>query len=91
MKEFARAQPELFSFVVFVISSVACIVTGWILAVFIASRDCEPRSPSDPCDGPAMAAGAIFMLSILVSFVAGIILGISSYIKYRHQERQKLP
>ena len=60
--------------------SAAGIAAGWILAMVIASGDCGLQSPDDLCDGPAMAAGAIVVLSIPASFVAGVVLGILQYI-----------
>ena len=91
MKDFARAQPEIFGFVVFIVISVAGGVVGVILAMLIASLGCGPQGPSDPCDGPAMAAGAILTVVPLAGFISGIIIGICSYVKFRHQGRQRLP
>lgn len=50
---------------------------GLLLGVLLVATDkTQPISPSDPHDGAAMASAMIFSLSIMVSLVLGVLIGL---------------
>ena len=95
MKNFALKYPFAASFITFLIIFIGGSLAGIILGILIMVRNpCEPTSPSDPCDGSAMAAGMIWSLSFTASFILGIIGGIAMFVfllvKIRSLENESL-
>lgn len=93
MKKFALKYPFAASLIVFLAIFIGGTLAGIVLGVLIIG-DCKPISPSDPCDGGAMAAMAIWYLAFMGSLILGILVGISTFIilllKIRKKERQSL-
>lgn len=79
MKTFALENPAIFSFFVFFAFIVGGTLAGFIFGVFIVSGDCKPISPSDPCDGRAMASGFFFLLFVISSCVVGLVVSIKTF------------
>ncbi len=81
MKKFALKYPFTASlitfFVIFIGGSLAGIIFGLLI---MAMNPCKPISSSDPCDGAAMAAGMIWSLSFIVSFILGIVVSGSMFV-----------
>jgi hypothetical protein len=81
MKKFALKYPLTASLITFFIIFIGGSIAGIILGLLtMAMNPCEPTSPSDPCDGSAMAAGMIWSLSFIVSFILGIIVSGSMFV-----------
>lgn len=68
-------NPLLFGLSVFLLIFLGGSLAGFILGMIAVSQPCERFSPSDPCDGGAMAAGMIWSLAFTASLVVGIVLG----------------
>jgi hypothetical protein len=81
MKKFALKHPLATSFITFLIIFIGGSVAGFIIGFLImVMNPCKPTSPSDPCDGSAMAAGMIWSLSFTASFILGIIGSIAMFV-----------
>ncbi len=81
MKNFALKYPFAASLLTFFIIFIGGSVVGIILGILImVMNPCKPISASDPCDGSAMAAGAIWSLSFMASFILGIIVGVAMFV-----------
>ena len=66
---------------IFGLGSVAGIVLGILI---IGTANCQP---GDICDGPAMAAGAIWSVSFCGSFFLGGIIGLFSFVVLRRKTK----
>ncbi len=73
MERFLEKHPFAFGIIIFLIVSVGGSIGGILLGVFMLRQPCSPVSPSDPCDGAAMLAVALWTLSIPASLIMGII------------------
>jgi hypothetical protein len=77
MKKFALKHPSVTALIAFLIVSIGGTLLGFIWGLSIMWRNpCEPISPSDPCDGAAMAAGMIWSLTFAASIVLGGIVSL---------------
>ncbi|MEJ7861479.1 MAG: hypothetical protein WKF90_07565 [Pyrinomonadaceae bacterium] len=79
MKNFAIKHPAIFSFIICLIIFVGGSLAGIIFGISIM-EECKPISPSDPCDGGAMAAGFIWTLAFMASLILGFVAGISTFL-----------
>ena len=93
MKNFAFKYPFAASIIIFLIIFIGATIAGIVFGVLMIG-DCKPISPSDPCDGGAMAAMANWYLAFMGSPILGIFVGVSSFIvllvKIRKKEREFL-
>lgn len=81
MKNFALKYPFATSFITFLIIFIGGSIVGFIFGFLIMIMNpCKPTSPSDPCDGSAMAAAAIWSVSFTASFILGIIGSIAMFV-----------
>ena len=63
----------LFTFLsIFLVGSLVGLVFGFL----IVRNGCQPTGPGDPCDGPAMAAVSMWIVSFFGSGILGLIVGI---------------
>lgn len=93
MKNFAFKYPFAASIIIFLIIFIGGNIAGIVFG-FLMIGDCKPISQSDPCDGGAMAAMAIWYLAFIGSRILEILAGISSFVillvKIRKKERESL-
>ena len=80
MKSLSRIYDSPFKFgsVVFGLIFLLGSLLGLILGFLILLPGCQPQSPSDPCDGPAMAAVAFWFIFFWGSLILGIVVGLFS-------------
>jgi hypothetical protein len=80
MTSLALKYPSLTMLLTFLIVSLGGSLLGFIWGLSIMWNDpCDPNSGS-PCDGAAMAAGMIWVLSIVASILAGAIISVSVFV-----------
>jgi len=89
VKNFALKHPFAVSAILFLAVSIG----GTIVSIGVLMMgECKPRSPSDPCDGGAMAAAAIWYVGFVGSLILGILAGISTFVililKIKRKEEQ---
>ncbi len=93
MKNFALKYPFAASLIVFFTVFIGGTIASIILGVLMIG-DCKPISPSDPCDGGAMAAAAMWYVGFMGSLIMGVLIGISTFVililKIKREEEQSL-
>lgn len=89
MKKFARKSPLAFSFILFLILLIGGSIAGIILGLIVISGGCNSSDPHDICDGPAMAAGFIWTISLYSSLFLGFIVSILTYISLKLKTSQR--
>jgi hypothetical protein len=84
MKSFTPKHTAIFSFIVFLIIFVGGSIAGIIIGILMM-EECKPKSPSDPCDGGAMAVVFIWTLSFMASLMLGFVADISTilFLKFK--------
>jgi hypothetical protein len=91
MKNFALKYPFAASLIVFLTIFIGGTIASIILGVLMIG-DCKPTSPSDPCDGGAMAAAAIWYVGFMGSLIMSVLTSISTFVililKIKRKEEQ---
>ena len=88
MKSLDIKNPKTAMLLTFLFVSLGGSLVGFIWGLLIMWRNpCERISASDPCDGPAMAAGALWIVSMMASILVG---GIASVVIFTILERRAM-
>ena len=86
MKSLDIKNPKTAMLLTFLFVSLGGSLVGLIWGLLIMWRNpCERVSASDPCDGSAMAFGAILIISIVASILFG---GVASVVIFTILERR---
>ena len=90
MRKFAFKRPIAFSVLVFLAVMMLIMALGVGLGVLVMmNSNCEPRSASDPCDGGAMAVGAIWVLTFWAGILLDSVAGLGSFIFLTIQSKKR--